>query len=110
MFKEDLDIPVTFNNRLSRSLGLTFFRNNKVSKIDLSSKLKNNINTLLFVLKHELIHVYCINKGVDSGHGEVFKSIANSKGVYTVNPRTKRRTYLVTHLDKDFNIIQEAKI
>jgi len=98
MFNEVLTIPVTFNNGFTVTLGRAYYKpvgNNtyKPTRLEIASNLTNNLEHLMFALKHELIHVYLYEKFSDNTHGKRFQNYAKKFGVYTINPHTGKESF-----------------
>ncbi len=112
MFNEELKIPVMFNSRFSNTYGqvTSYCQSNTylVEKLEISTCLRNNMDLLIFILKHELIHVWLTSKKGIHGHGKEFRALANKMGIFTINPRTGKKSYLVTYTDKNEKPLKEV--
>jgi hypothetical protein len=101
MFNEELNLTnIRFNSRITRRLGFVrYIRNNEtglpvsVTGMEISDKLIDNMDRLMLVLRHELIHIYCIRKYQEAGHTGYFQKYSNKFKTYFVNPRTGRFMY-----------------
>ena len=101
MFGEVLEIPVIFNKGFTRTLGRAFYRlvgnQYKPTRLEIASRLTNNLEHLLFTLKHELIHIYLYEKFTDNTHGKRFQHYAKKYGAYTTNPHTGRKSFTILY-------------
>lgn len=101
MFDEILKIPVIFNKGFISTLGRAFYspvgNRYKPTKLEIAYNLTNNLEHLLFTLKHELIHIYLYDKFVDNTHGKRFQNYAIKYGAYTINPYTGRKSFTVLY-------------
>jgi len=101
MFNEVLEIPVTFNRGFITTLGRAFYRpvGNRCepTRLEIASSLIDNLELLLFTLKHELIHIYLYDKFADDTHGKRFQNYATKFGAYTINPYTGRKSFTVLY-------------
>jgi Zn-dependent peptidase ImmA (M78 family) len=101
MFGEVLEIPVIFNKAFITTLGRAFYKpvgnRYKPTRLEIAYNLTNNLEHLLFTLKHELIHIYLYDKFVDNTHGKRFQNYAIKYGAYTINPHTGRKSFTVLY-------------
>ena len=62
MFNEELNVPVFFSNRLTKTTGRCYWKVENGIKIPRRISIYSNMweDEILYVLIHELIHVYLI--------------------------------------------------
>jgi predicted SprT family Zn-dependent metalloprotease len=97
MFGEDLNLDnVKFNSRISRKLGyvkgIKYYKTQhfEIMELGISNKLIDDMDRLIKVIKHELIHVYCIREYGEHGHGYYFKKLSIKFKIHYVNNYTGR--------------------
>lgn len=97
MFNENLELDnVKFNSRISRKLGyvkaVRFYGSDiiQITELGVSDKLIHDMDKMILTIKHELVHIYCMRKYKEVGHGYYFKKIAIKFKIYYYNKRTGR--------------------
>ncbi len=77
MFNEELNVPVFFSNKLKKTTGRCYWKVENGIKIPRRISIYSNMweDEILYVLIHELIHVYLIRTQNYPGHGDKFKKL-----------------------------------